>query len=228
MPEAVSAAERERVREIVARLRKTYPDARCSLNFSTPLELLVATILAAQCTDERVNAVTATLFKKYRSAADYVNAPIETLEQDIKSTGFYRNKAKNVQGMARILVEQYNGAVPSKMDDLLRLPGVARKTANVVQGYAFGIVEGVVVDTHVGRITRRLGLTNEEDPAKVERDLMAKLDHGDWLDFSHLLIFHGRAVCRSQNPACAECVLLDLCPTGQARTKATVEASEGA
>jgi endonuclease-3 len=218
MPE-VAEAERARARQIVARLRQAYPDAKCSLNFTTPLELLVATILAAQCTDERVNAVTEKLFLKYRSAADYADAPIEELEQDIRSTGFYRNKAKNVQAMARLLVRDYGGQVPPAMDDLLRLPGVARKTANVVQGNAFHHVEGIVVDTHVGRITRRLGLTQEDDPAKVERDLMAVIDQPDWLDFSHLLIYHGRAVCKAPTPACPGCVLLDLCPTGRERLK---------
>ena len=220
MSEPISPAERERVHTIVARLRAAYPDARCSLNFSSPLELLVATILAAQCTDERVNIVTATLFQKYRTPADYANAPIEALEQDIKSTGFYRNKAKNIQGMARQLIERYGGQVPQKMDELVQLPGVARKTANVVMGNAFGVVEGVVVDTHVGRISRRLGLTTAEDPVKVERDLMALLDQPDWLDFSHLLIYHGRAVCKAPTPLCTECTLLDLCPTGRERTGA--------
>ncbi len=218
MPE-IAEAERARARQIVALLRQTYPDARCSLNFTTPLELLVATILAAQCTDERVNAVTAKLFLKYRVAADYADAPIEELEQAIRSTGFYRNKAKNVQAMARLLVREYGGQVPPAMDDLLRLPGVARKTANVVQGEAFQHVEGVVVDTHVGRITRRLGLTKEDDPPKVERDLMAVIDQPDWLNFSHLLIYHGRAVCKAPSPTCPGCVLLDLCPTGRERLK---------
>jgi endonuclease-3 len=207
--------ERQRARAIVLRLRKLYPTARCSLNFTTPLELLVATMLSAQCTDERVNMVTASLFRKYRSAADYASVPIAELEQDIKSTGFYHNKAKNVQAMARMLLERYGGEVPHAMSDLVALPGVARKTANVVQGNALGIVEGVVVDTHVARISQRLGLTKEEDPVKIERDLMAVLDRADWLDFSHLLIYHGRAVCKAQRPSCHVCVLLDLCPTGQ-------------
>jgi endonuclease-3 len=218
MPESVTDADKARAREIITRLRAAYPDAKCSLNFSNPLELVVATILAAQCTDERVNQVTATLFQKYRTPADYANAPSEALEQDIKSTGFYRNKAKSVQGMARMLIADYGGQVPNKMDDLLRLPGVARKTANVVLGNAFGIVEGVVVDTHVGRIARRLGFTQNEDPVKVERDLMAVIDPQDWLDFSHLLIYHGRALCKAPTPLCEQCALLDLCPTGLART----------
>ena len=218
MTEAIAATERARVNEIVTRLRAAYPTAHCSLNFSSPLELLVATMLSAQCTDERVNIVTATLFLKYRAAEDYANAPLEVLEQDIKSTGFYRNKAKNLQSMARQLIEHYHGQVPQKMDELVQLPGVARKTANVVMGNAFGVVEGVVVDTHVGRITRRLGLTKEEDPVKVERDLMTQLAQPDWLDFSHLLIYHGRAICKAPTPLCTECMLLDLCPTGRERT----------
>lgn len=221
MPETITPDEIQRANTIVARLRQIYPDAKCSLNFTNPLELLVATILSAQCTDERVNIVTATLFQKYRTAADFANAPIEELEQDIKSTGFYRNKAKNVQGMARLLVAEYGGQVPNTMDDLLRLPGVARKTANVVLGNAFGIIQGVVVDTHVGRISRRLSLSGEEDPVKVERNLMARIAPPDWLDYSHLLIFHGRAVCKAPTPLCAGCVLLDLCPTGQSRLGAT-------
>lgn len=214
----ISPAERERARTIVERLRVAYPDAKCSLNFTSPLELLVATILAAQCTDERVNIVTQTLFKKYRTPDDYADAPIEQLEMDIKSTGFYRNKAKNIQGMARMLISDYGGNVPNKMDDLLRLPGVARKTSNVVLGNAFGIVVGFVVDTHAGRLGRRLGLTKEEDPVKVERDFMAIIDQKDWLDFSHMLIFHGRAVCKAPKPDCPRCVLLDICPTGKANT----------
>ncbi len=211
-------SEQARVREIVARLRAAYPGAKCSLNFTSPFELLVATILAAQCTDERVNAVTPALFKRYPTVTAFADAPIEELEQAIKSTGFYRNKAKNIQSMSRMLIERYGGQVPRTMDDLVALPGVARKTANVVQGNGFGIVEGVVVDTHVGRISRRLGLTQSEDPVKVERDLMALLDPKDWLDFSHLLIYHGRAVCKAPTPLCPDCVLLDLCPTGKERT----------
>jgi endonuclease III len=212
-----SEAERTRARQIVAILRQTYPDAKCSLNFTSPLELLVATILAAQCTDERVNATTEKLFQKYHTPADYAAAPLEQLEQDLKSIVFYRNKAKNIQAMARLLVQDYGSEVPPGMSDLLRLPGVARKTANVVQGNAFHHVEGVVVDTHVSRISRRLGLTKEDDPPKIERDLMAIIDQPDWLDLSHMLIYHGRAVCKAPTPTCPGCVLLDLCPTGQER-----------
>src|SRR5262249_42587801 len=178
-PPSPSASERERAREVIARLRRLYPDARCSLTFSTPLELLVATILSAQCTDERVNAVTAVLFKKYRSALDYAEAQPEVLERDIKQTGFYRNKAKHLREAARLLVERHGGAVPQTMAELLVLPGVARKTANVVLGNAYGLVEGVVVDTHVGRLARRLGFTQSDDPARVEQDLMALFPQQD-------------------------------------------------
>lgn len=211
-----SAEERARVQAIVAALHAQYPDPKSSLNFSSPLELLVATILAAQCTDERVNKVTATLFVQFPTVIAYATAPIEQLEQAIKSINFYRNKAKNIQAMAQMLQRDYGGMVPSAMDDLLRLPGVARKTANVVQGNAFQRVEGVVVDTHVGRIARRLGLTTEEDPVKVERDLMVIVDQKDWLDFSHMLIYLGRATCKAPKPLCHACGLAQLCPTGKA------------
>jgi endonuclease-3 len=225
MPDATpqpSASERQRAKAIVALLRAEYPDARCSLNFRTPLELLVATILSAQCTDERVNQVTATLFQKYRSAADYAEMNPEELEQDIKQTGFYRNKAKHLREAAAILVERYGGEVPRTMQELTTLPGVARKTANVVLGNAYGIVVGVVVDTHVARLARRLGLTASDDPVKIEQDLMVLLDPADWLDLSHLLIYHGRAVCQARKPLCEQCVLLALCPTGQELTGGTV------
>ncbi len=214
----VDATDKARAETIMRRLRAAYPEARCSLDFTTPFQLLVATILSAQCTDERVNAVTATLFTKYPTVDAFADAPIAELEQDIRSTGFYRNKAKNVQAMARLVRDRFSGEVPRAMDDLVTLPGVARKTANVVQGNGFGIIEGVVVDTHVGRISRRLMLTTEDDPVKVERDLMAVLDPKDWLDYSHLLIAHGRAVCKAPTPICPGCVLLDLCPTGKERT----------
>ncbi len=211
-----SAAERERAARIVAILRDLYPDAKCSLDFTTPLELLVATVLSAQCTDERVNVVTKRLFQRYRSAADYAAADPETLEQDIKQTGFYRNKAKHLREAGQMLVERYEGEVPRTMAELIELPGVARKTANVVMGNAYGIVEGVVVDTHVGRLARRLGLTTSEDPVKVEQELMALLPQSDWLDLSHLLIYHGRAICQARKPLCETCELASLCPTGQA------------
>ena len=211
-----SAAERQRAEQIVAGLRQLYPDAKCSLDFTTPLELLVATMLSAQCTDERVNQVTKSLFTKYRSAQDYASADPETLEQDVKQAGFYRNKAKHIREAAQMLVERYGGEVPQAMDELIALPGVARKTANVVMGNAYGVVEGVVVDTHVGRLARRLGLTESEDPVRVEQDLMALAPQRDWLDLSHMLIMHGRAICQARKPLCAECSLAPLCPTGQA------------
>jgi endonuclease-3 len=207
--------KRARAGEIVALLRAQYPDARCSLDFHTPLELLVATILSAQCTDERVNQVTARLFAKYHSAADYAAAPPDELEQDIKQTGFYRNKAKHVREAAAQIETRFGGEVPRTMDELVSLPGVARKTANVVLGNAYDLVEGVVVDTHVARLAGRLGLSDQDDPAKIEQDLMGVLPREDWLDFSHLIIYHGRAVCQARRPLCAECVLEARCPTGQ-------------
>ncbi|HEY8324039.1 MAG TPA: endonuclease III [Ktedonobacterales bacterium] len=218
-----SAAERQRAEQIVAGLRQLYPDAKCSLDFTNPLELLVATMLSAQCTDERVNQVTKALFKKYRSAQDYASVDPETLEQDIKQTGFYRNKAKHIREAAQMIVERYGGETPRTMDELIALPGVARKTANVVMGNAFGIVEGVVVDTHVGRLARRLGLTDSDEPVKVEQELMALLPQRDWLDLSHMLIMHGRAICQARKPLCAECTLAPLCPTGQDNLKLAAE-----
>ncbi len=212
--------ERERAARIMAALRAEYPDAQCSLTFSTPLELLVATILSAQCTDERVNAVTVALFQKYRTPEDYANANPEELERDVKQTGFYRNKAKSIREAGRMIVERFGGEVPRTMDELILLPGVARKTANVVMGNAYGLVDGVVVDTHVGRIARRLGLTEHDDPAKVEQDLMRLFEPQDWLFLSHALIEHGRAVCQARKPLCESCVLLADCPTGQANMAA--------
>jgi endonuclease-3 len=205
--------EKQRTRKIIARLRKQYPDARCSLNHSNPLELLVATILSAQCTDERVNIVTANLFRKYRSPEDYLRVPQSELEQDIRSTGFYRNKAKAIQGASKIISERHGGRVPDTVEELLALPGVARKTANVVLGNAFEISSGVVVDTHVGRLSKRLGLSAHEQPEKIERDLMELVPKKDWIDFSHLLIYHGRKVCKARTPLCGECVIEQLCPS---------------
>ena len=216
-----STQEKQRTKTIIARLRKAYPDAHCSLNYSNPLELLVATILSAQCTDERVNIVTADLFRKYRKAEDFINVEQTELEQDIRSTGFYRNKAKAIQGACRLIVEQHGGRVPSTLDELLELPGVARKTANVVLGNAFGISSGVVVDTHVGRLSQRLGLTVHEQPEKIERDLIELVPQKDWVDFSHLMIYHGRAVCKARKPECASCTLEDLCPSSLLKTGAT-------
>jgi len=203
----------EQVTGIMAELRRMYPDAKCSLNFSNPLELLVATQLSAQCTDERVNMVTAELFKKYRTVEDYATVGQEELERDVKSTGFYRNKAKNIRAAAQRMTAEFGGEVPRTMKEILSLPGVARKTANVVLGNAYGIVEGVVVDTHVGRLSRRFGWTTSEDPVKVEQDLMRILPREDWLDASHLMIYHGRALCMARKPLCAKCALVRLCPS---------------
>jgi endonuclease-3 len=203
----------EQVDAIITELRHLYPQAACTLNYSNPLELLIATQLSAQCTDERVNIVTKSLFQKYRNVEDFASANIEELEQDVRSTGFYHNKAKNIRATCQRLLAVYGGKVPHTMQDLLTLPGVARKTANVVLGNGFDIVEGFVVDTHVGRLSRRFGWTKNDDPVKVEQDLMRITPHKDWLDLSHLLIFHGRAVCYARKPACAKCTLAHLCPS---------------
>jgi len=203
----------EQVRAILAELRRLYPDAKTSLNFSNPLELLVATQLSAQSTDERVNKVTADLFKKYRRVEDYETVSQEELEKDIQSTGFYHTKAKNIRAAAQRIMANYGGEVPRTMEDLITLPGVGRKTANVVLGNAFGIVEGIVVDTHVGRLVRRFGWTTNEDPVKVEQDLMRIIPRKDWLDLSHMLIYHGRAICLARKPLCAQCALVHLCPS---------------
>ena len=217
MPEATtpSESERERARKIIAILRERYPDAKCTLDFTSPLQLLVATMLSAQCTDERVNQVTPALFRKYRSAEDYASAKPEELENDIRQTGFYRNKAKHIREASQKITAEFGGEVPRKMEELTTLPGVARKTANVVLGNAYGIVVGVVVDTHVSRLAHRLGLTRSDDTAKIEQDLMALFPSPDWLDLSHLLIQHGRTICQARKPLCEECPLASLCPTGQ-------------
>lgn len=206
----------ERVPEIIRRLRQAHPDARCALHHANPLELLVATILSAQCTDERVNQVTPALFKKYPTAAAFAQADRAELEEAIRSTGFYRQKARYIQEACRIIALEYDGQVPRDMEALLKMPGVARKTANVVLGVAFGIAEGLVIDTHVKRLAQRLALTKENDPDKIERDLMALVPRKDWIDFAHLLIFHGRRVCHARKPDCPNCVLSDLCPSAQA------------
>jgi endonuclease-3 len=203
----------EHVQAILAKLYRLYPGAKCSLNFSNPLELLIATQLSAQCTDERVNIVTAELFRKYRRVEDYARVSQEELEQDIRSTGFYRNKARNIRAAAQHIITDFGGEVPRTMAELLTLPGVARKTANVVLGNAFGIIEGIVVDTHVGRLVRRFGWTTNEDPVKVEQDLMKIVPREDWLNLSHMLIYHGRATCLARKPLCEECALNDLCPS---------------
>lgn len=204
--------KKKRTSEIIKRLKKEYPDAHCALNHTNAFELLVATILSAQCTDERVNIVTANLFRKYRKPEDYINVAPEELEKDIHSTGFYRNKAKNIQGASRKIIELYNGEIPRTMDELLVLNGVARKTANVVLGNAFGIASGVVVDTHVSRLSQRLGLTEETAPEKIEKDLSALVSKKDWIMFPHWLISHGRKICQARKPKCSECVLEDICP----------------
>jgi endonuclease-3 len=219
-PSKTVQARAERVRHILPILKKTYPDAKCSLDFTTPLELLVATILSAQCTDDRVNIVTKSLFKKYKSAKAYAAAPQEELEKDIQSTGFYRNKAKSIRAMAAALVENHNGQVPQSMDELTALAGVGRKTANVVLGNAFDQNVGVTVDTHVTRLSQRLGLTKHTDAVKIEQDLIPIVPRPDWALWSHLLIAHGRAICQARKPRCQECPLLPHCPAGQKLVKA--------
>jgi endonuclease-3 len=201
------------VGETIARLKSAYPDARTALDWSNPLELLVATILSAQTTDVRVNSVTPDLFAKYPTAADLADAEPTELEETIRPTGFFRNKAKSLQGMARALVEDHGGEVPPAMEDLVALPGVGRKTANVVLGNAFSIDEGVVVDTHVRRLSNRFGFTSQSDPEKIERDLIRTVPKEDWTVFSHLLILHGRSICKARKPACGDCVVNDLCPS---------------
>jgi endonuclease III len=199
--------------EVTARLKTEYPDARTELVWSNPLELLVATILSAQTTDVRVNLVTEKLFTKYRTAEDYADSSLDELEENIRPTGFYRNKARSLRGMVRALVEEHGGEVPSTMSELVALPGVGRKTANVVLGNAFGINEGIVVDTHVRRVSDRLGLTEGSDPAKIEQELMRLVPEGDWTIFSHLLILHGRRTCKARKPDCPNCILNDICPS---------------
>ncbi|MFZ4659775.1 MAG: endonuclease III [Caldilineaceae bacterium] len=202
-----------RITPIIARLHQAYPDAECALHHRNAFELLVATILSAQCTDERVNKVTPALFARFPTPEAMAGADREELETLIRSTGFYHNKAKNIQGAAQRIVGAYGGVVPQTMDELLTLPGVARKTANVVLGVVFKIADGVVVDTHVKRLSNRLGLTTQSDPEKIERDLQAITPKAEWINLSHLLIFHGRQVCDARKPACAACTLNDLCPS---------------
>ncbi|MEP7213731.1 MAG: endonuclease III [Acidobacteriota bacterium] len=206
----------ERTAEIIKRLKKAYPDAHCALQHSNAFELLIATILSAQCTDERVNIVTGNLFRKYRGPHDFIAVTQEELETDIHSTGFFRNKAKNIKAASERLVEVYRGEIPREMEDLLTLGGVARKTANVVLGNAFGIASGVVVDTHVSRLSQRLGLTSETTPEKIELDLQALVPKKHWVMFPHWLIFHGRQVCQARKPKCLECPLADVCPSYEA------------
>lgn len=203
----------QKMKQLIRALRKAYPDAHCALNHSNPLELLIATMLSAQCTDERVNIVTENLFRKYRTADDFAKADPAELERDLSSINFFRNKAKNIQATSQILLDQYGGAVPQTMEELIQLPGVARKTANVVLGNAFGIASGIVVDTHVMRLSQRLGLTAQDQPEKIERELVALTPKTDWVDFSHLLISHGRAICNARKPKCAECSIESMCPS---------------
>lgn len=203
--------EKELAAKVDIILKKNYPAAKCSLDFTNPLELLVATILSAQCTDERVNKVTKDLFKKYRSAKDYATTPLEQLEEDVRSTGFYKNKAKSIINCCAQLVAKHGGKVPDNMDDLVNLAGVGRKTANVILGNAYD-TPGIVVDTHVGRIAQRLGLTKEKDAEKIERDLMPLIPQKDWTGFSHRVILFGREYCQAKKPRCGECPLYDLCP----------------
>ncbi|HEU0175998.1 MAG TPA: endonuclease III [Blastocatellia bacterium] len=204
---------RARVGQIIRALKKAYPQATCALNHANPFELLISTILSAQCTDERVNIVTANLFRKYRKPEDYVAVAREELERDINSVTFFRNKAKSIQEASRLLIEKHNGQVPQTLEDLVELPGVGRKTANVVLGTAFGIPTGVVVDTHVSRLSQRLGLTENKQPEKIEADLIELLQKKEWIDFSHRLIWHGRRVCQARKPMCEKCGLEKFCPS---------------
>ncbi len=207
-----------RTEQIIKLLKRTHPDAHCALNHSNAFELLVATILSAQCTDERVNIVTADLFRKYRQPDDYLKVPPTELQEDIHTTGFFRNKTKSIQGACKLLTEEFGGQVPQTMEELLRLPGVARKTANVVLGVAYCIAAGIVVDTHVTRLSQRLRLTRQKDAGKIERDLLELVPRKDWIIFSHLLIFHGRRVCKARRPLCEECSLEKLCPSSMLKT----------
>ncbi len=198
--------------EIVRRLRLEYPNAQCELVWKTPLQLLVATILSAQCTDVRVNIVTRKLFQKYRTPEDFLKVPEAELQEDIRTTGFFRNKARSIRGACQKILDEFDGEVPQTMEEILRLPGVARKTGNVVLGTAFGIASGVVVDTHIMRVSFRLGLTRQEDPVKIEQDLIKLIPPNDWIFTGHAIIWHGRRVCYARKPNCPGCVLKDICP----------------
>jgi endonuclease III len=219
------SAKQQRAIEILSRLKHLYPDAKCSLEYETPVQLLVATILSAQCTDERVNQVTPALFERYPDAAAIAAAPLTEIEELIHSTGFYRNKARNIQGSCHKIMTEFEGKVPSTMEQLLTLPGVARKTSNVVLAHAYGINAGVTVDTHVKRLSYRLGLTKETDPVKVEQNLMTLLPQADWENWSIRLIYHGRAVCMARRPACDRCELADLCISAGANPTQTSAAA---
>lgn len=211
-PAVAKKTSKQNANGIVRALRREYPDADCALNYETPLQLLIATILSAQCTDERVNLVTKDLFRRYPTAAHLARLPVKTLEKAVQSTGFFRTKAKNIKACCAALVANYDGDVPQDLNALVELPGVGRKTANVVLGTAYGLATGVVVDTHVSRISRRMGLTTEKDPVKIEQDLMKQLAKKEWVAFSHCVIHHGRRVCKARKPDCDNCSLSDLCP----------------
>lgn len=206
-------SKEKRINQIIIILKKDYPNAKCTLDYKNPLELLVATILAAQCTDSRVNIVTKSLFKKYKSVKDYADANLSALEQEIRSTGFYKNKAKALKFSAQTILNDFGGMVPNNMGDLLKLRGVARKTANVVLSNCYGVLEGIIVDTHVTRLSQRLGLTKNKDLKKIEQDLMKIIPKKDWLLFANMLVFHGRAVCTAKKPNCAICHLNKICPS---------------
>lgn len=211
---AATAEAKRHAAKIVKRLKAEYPEADCALTHRSPLELVIATILSAQCTDARVNIVTRELFEKYRSAADFAKAPIEDLETAVQSTGFFRNKARNIKACCQQLLDEHHGEVPQDMEAMVKLPGVGRKTANVVLGTAFGLPTGVVVDTHVGRLSKRMGLTkaDDKDAIRIERDLIELLPKSEWIGFSHRMIHHGRKVCAARKPLCDACVLNDICP----------------
>ena len=213
MEESKEIDDRVRVLKIIELLEKEYPKAKTALNYTSPLEILIATILSAQCTDKRVNVVTKSLFKKYKTAEDYANADLGELEEAVRSTGFYRNKAKNIKRSGRMLVEKYDSQVPRTMNELLELPGVARKTANIVLSNAYGVIEGIAVDTHVRRLSKRLGLTENKNPNKIEADLMLIVPKSHWKRITDLLIFHGRNVCMARKPKCGSCGLNKICPS---------------
>ena len=204
---------KEKITEIIKRLKRAYPGPKTALNFSSPFDLLVATILSAQATDVLVNKVASQLFTKYRTVRDYADVPLETLQNDVSSINFYKTKAKNIRASAQVILENFHAKVPKTMEELITLPGVARKTANIILSNAYGINAGIAVDTHVKRLAYRLGLTKYEDPVKIERDLMEATPKADWSNLSHLLIFHGRNICRAKNPLHGECVLSDICPS---------------
>lgn len=205
--------KKARTAEIIRRLKKAYPNAHCALNHTNPFELTIATLLSAQCTDRQVNIVTANLFRKYKTPQDYLDVSVEELEHDIRSIGFFRAKAKNIQALARTLLDKFKGEIPKTLDEMVTLAGVGRKTANVVLGNAFGIASGVVVDTHVSRLSQRLGLTKNKTPEKIEKDLEKLVPRENWIMFPHWLIFHGRQICHARKPKCLECPLADICPS---------------